>query len=97
MFDNKITLARPYHLFVLHEIVENLEHREMKEIIQFLLTRLSNEHLLLASLIDRTFLTKVVALDEQLQSIDGNDPENNQELVERMKLLVQRVKKENLA
>lgn len=69
----------------------------MGEIIEFLLTRLSSEQLLLASLLDKTFLAKVVSLDEQLKGLDAEDPENNQILVERMRLLVHRVKKENLA
>ena len=69
----------------------------MGEIIEFLLTRLSSEQLLLASLLDKNFLTKVVSLDAQLKGLDAEDPENDQILVERMKLLVQRVKKENLA
>ena len=34
MFDDKFTLAKPYHLFVLHEIFENLNHSQIKDITQ---------------------------------------------------------------
>ena len=34
MFDDKFTLAKPYHLFVLHEITENVNHSQMKDITQ---------------------------------------------------------------
>lgn len=50
---------------------------------------LSSEQLLLASLLDKTFLPKVVQLDEQLQQMDSeDDPEIDQLMIERMKLLV---------
>lgn len=34
MFDDKVTLARPYHFFVLHEIIENSTHSMIKDITQ---------------------------------------------------------------
>ena len=70
MFDEKFTLARPYHLFVLHEIIENSSHSQIKDITQKLNQNLSSEHLLLASLIDKTFLAKVIHLDQELQDLD---------------------------
>lgn len=97
MFDDKFVLAAPYHLFVLHEIMENYSHSQMVDILQKLNQNLSSEHLLLASLLDKTFLSKVIELANELEQLDSNDPENNQLLIERMRLLVQRVKKENLA
>ena len=73
MFDEKFTLSRPYHLFVLHEIIENQYHSQIKDIMQKLNQGLSSEQLLLASLLDKTFLPKVVQLDEQLQQMDSED------------------------
>lgn len=65
MFDDKVTLARPYHFFVLHEIFENSEHSQMKDITQKLNLQFSSDQLVLASQLDPSFLSKVIELDNE--------------------------------
>ena len=43
MFDDKFTLAKPYHLFVLNEIIDNSTHSQMLEILQKLNQQLSSD------------------------------------------------------
>lgn len=66
MFDDKVTLARPYHFFVLHEIIENSGHSQMKDITQKLNLQFSSDQLVLASQLDPSFLSKVIELDNEL-------------------------------
>jgi len=96
MFDDKVVLAAPYHLFVLHEILKIKRHANIEDILQKLNQNLSSEHLLLASLLDKTFLPMVIELAKEVEELDSNDPENKKLVIERMRLLIQRVKKENL-
>ena len=70
MFDQSVTLKRPYQLLVLFEALENSgKISQIRDIAKDLLTHLTAEQLVLVSFIDRNIIHSVITTDEMLSEL----------------------------
>ena len=95
MLESSIILKKPYQLIVLIEAMKNHGNiSQMKEIARDLLTHLTKDQITLAFALDTNLSQTVVQVDQELQSLNGEE-DVDQVLISNMKKLVSRLKIEN--